>query len=157
MKKSSLSTLLICAALVACDVGPLSSAETIQARATQNLEQKNFSEAAKDAEALIKKSPDAYTGYFLLAQARAQLGDKNAAIAALESAIKKGYKDDAAISNNVNLQTLHPLSAYIELMDSAFPKREKDVSTAGDVAIRESAAKTVIRAGDVVVELPKEQ
>lgn len=146
-------TALIAAALLlsACD-----SADTIQARATQSLEQKNFSEAAKDAEALVKKTPDGYHGYFLLAQARAQLGDRNAAIAALESAIKKGYKDDAAIEANANLQALHGMSAYAELMNGAFPQRQKPVTAAGDASITESNTKTVIRAGDVVVELPKD-
>jgi tetratricopeptide (TPR) repeat protein len=152
MKTYLLSTLIASAILLsACD-----SAESIRTHATQSLEQKNFTQAATEAEALIKKSPDGYDGYFLLAQARTQLGDKNAAIAALESAIKKGYKDDAAISANANLQPLHTLSAYNELMDSAFPKREKAVTAAGDAVISESASKTVIRAGDVVVELPKD-
>lgn len=153
MKTYLLGTLIASAILLsACD-----SAETIHARATQSLEQKNFTQAAHEAEALIKKTPDGYDGYFLLAQARTQLGDKNAAIAALESAIKKGYKDDAAISANVNLQALHSLSAYNKLMDSAFPRREKAVTAAGDAAISESDSKTVIRAGDVVVELPKDK
>jgi tetratricopeptide (TPR) repeat protein len=145
------------AILSACDSGPFASADAIRNRASLSLEQKNFSEAAKDAEALIKKTPDGYDGYYLLAQARAQLGDKNAAIAALESAIKKGYKDDTAISANANLQPLQAMSAFRELMDSAFPKREKAVTAAGDVAVGETDSKTVIRAGDVVVELPKEK
>lgn len=157
MKKSLLFALIISGSLSACDSGPFASAETIRNRATQDLEQKNFSEAAKDAEALIKKNPDGYDGYFLLAQARAQLGDKNAAIAALESAIKKGYKDDVAISSNANLQPLHPLSAYEELMDSSFPRREKALSSSGDVGISASDSKTVIRAGDVTIEMPTEK
>jgi len=145
--------LAICAILLSsCD-----SADSIRNHASQSLEQKNFSDAAKYAEELIKKTPDSYDAYFLLAQARAQLGDKNAALAALESAVKKGFKDDAAISTNANLLPLHPLSAYNELMDSAFPKREKPVAASGDVGINETSSKTVIRAGDVVVEMPKDQ
>lgn len=145
------------ALLSACDSAPFASADAIRNRASLSLEQKNFSEAAKAAEALVQKTPDGYDGYYLLAQARAQLGDKNAAIAALESAIKKGYKDDAAISANANLQPLQAMSAFRELMDSAFPKREKTVTAAGDVAVGETDGKTVIRAGDVVVELPKDK
>ncbi len=49
------------------------------------------------------------------------------------------------------------MSAYKELMDSAFPKREKAVTAAGDVGVSETDSKTVIRAGDVVVELPKDK
>jgi|GEM_PF-2227223 len=142
--------------LTACDSGPLASADAIRGHAIQSLEQKNYSDAAKYAKELSNKTPDSYEGYFLLAQACTQLGDRNAALAALETAIKKGLKDDVAIAANANLQALHPLSAYTELMDSAFPKREKPVVATGDVGISTTDAKTVIRAGDVVVEMPKD-
>ena len=148
---------LLAVCLTACDSGPFASADSLRQHAAQSLEQKNFADAAKYAEEFSKKAPDSYEAYFLLSQARAQLGDKNAALAALESAIKKGYKDDAAISANANLQVLHPLSAYVELMDSAFPKREKAVVSSGEVGIKETDDKTVIRAGDVVVEMPKDK
>ena len=149
--------LITCAVLLsACDAGPFASADSVRQHAVQSLEQKNFSEAAKYAEELSKKTPESYEAYFLLAQARAQLGDKNAALAALEAAIKKGFKDDAAISANPNLQVLHPLSAYNELMDSAFPKREKPVTASGDVGVSETSSKTVVRAGDIVLEVPKD-
>lgn len=143
--------------LSACEGGPFASADALRNRALQSLEHKNFSNAAEDAEALIQKQPEGYEGYFLLAQARTQLGDRNAGIAALELAINKGYKDDAAISANANLQALHTLSAYSELMDRAFPHRARAATVAGDASITESSDKTVIRAGDVVVELPKEK
>ncbi|WGG52415.1 tetratricopeptide repeat protein [Rugamonas sp. DEMB1] len=164
MKKLVLTTAVAAAMLLsACDSGPFASAEAIRTRATQNLTQKNFTEAAKTAEELVKKTPDAYDGYYLAAQARAQLGDKNAALAALESAIKKGLKDDKEIVNNANLQPLLNMAAFSELMDSSFPKREKTILSAGGsngaggaVGISETRDKTVIRAGDVVVELPKD-
>jgi tetratricopeptide (TPR) repeat protein len=164
MKKLVLTTAVAAAMLLsACDSGPFASADAIRARATQNLTQKNFTEAANSADELIKKTPDAYDAYYLAAQARAQLGDKNAALAALESAIKKGLKDDKEIVNNPNLQLLLNMAAFTELMDSAFPQREKTIlsagagnGAAGAVGISATKDKTVIRAGDVVVELPKE-
>lgn len=150
-------------ALAACDAGPWASADAIRAQATQSLQQRNFTEAANKAEYLTKKRPDGYDGYFMLAQARAQLDDKNAALAALEAAIKKGYKDDQAIDQNANLKPLRSMAAYAELMDTAFPKREKKpaldmgASLSASAGITESDTKTVIRAGDVVIELPKEK
>lgn len=152
-----LSVLLAAALLLtACDSGPLASADALRGHAIQSLEQKNYSDAAKYAKELSNKTPDSYEGYFLLAQACTQLGDRSAALAALETAVKKGLKDDVAISANPNLQALHPLSEYTELMDSAFPKREKPVVATGNVGISKADGKTVIRAGDVVVELPKD-
>jgi hypothetical protein len=152
-------------ALAACDAGPWASADAIRAQAAQSLQQRNFTEAANQAEFLTKKRPDGYDGYFMLAQARAQLDDKNAALAALEAAIKKGYKDDQAIDQNANLKPLRSMAAYAELMDAAFPKREKKptldmdkgASLSASAGITESDTKTVIRAGDVVIELPKEK
>ena len=150
-------------ALAACDTGPFASVDSIRTQAAQSLQQKNFTDAVNKAEELTKKAPEGYEGYFLLAQARAQLGDKNAAIAALESAIKKGYKDDQAIEGNDNLKPIRSMAAYADLMDTAFPKREKqirvdaDASVFASVGIVQSDSKTVIRAGDVVVEMPKEK
>ena len=155
MKKMVLPLFIFSAALMAgCDSGPLASAEKVRAHAVQSLEQRNFTDAAQTAEELIKKAPESYEAYYLLAQARAQLGDKNAALAALETAIKKGYKDDQAIAANANLQPLRGMAAYAELMASAFPRQP---ATSGPVGITETASKTVIRAGDVVVEMPKDQ
>lgn len=154
-------------ALAACDASPWTSADSLRAQATQSLQQRNFTEAANKAEYLTKKRPDGYDGYFMLAQARAQLDDKNAALAALEAAIKKGYKDDQAIDENANLKPIRGMAAYAELMDTAFPKREKkpaldadrgaSMSASASAGITQSDSKTVIRAGDVVVELPKEK
>jgi hypothetical protein len=161
--KILLAVLTLTLSVSACDTGPLASADSIREKATQSLQQKNFSDAAKMAEELTRKVPDGYDGYFLLAQARAQLDDKNAALAALEAAIKKGYKDDKAIEENANLKPIRSMTAYAELMDISFPKRDKKVemntetSTSASVGIIQSDTKTVIRAGDVVVEMPKDR
>ncbi len=162
MKKLVLAVAVASATLLsACDSGPFASVDAIRAHATQNLTQKNFTEAAKTADELIKKTPDSYDGYYLAAQARAQLGDKNAALAALESAIKKGLKDDKDIVNNANLQPLLNMAAFVELMDEFFPKREKkilstDASGIGSIGLSETKDKTVVRAGDISVEIPKD-
>jgi thioredoxin-like negative regulator of GroEL len=147
--------------LAACDGGPFAGADAIRQKATQSLVQKNFTDAANLADDLIKKAPESSEGYFLLAQAKVQLDEKNAALAALESAIKKGYKDEKSIEANPNLKPLRDLPAYAALMDSAFPKRESPATetasstvSAGDVGIVQTDTKTVIHAGDVVVELP---
>src|ERR1035438_5577353 len=98
--------------LAACDVGSRAGVDSIRAKATQSLVQKNFTDAANSADALIKRAPESSEGYFLLAQAEAQLDEKNAAIATLESAIKKGYKDQKSIETNANLAPIRDLPAY---------------------------------------------
>lgn len=165
MKMYAFATLLAATAmLAACDSSPFASAEAMRKHASQSLQQKNFSDAASQAEKLTIKAPDDYEAFYLLAQAQAQLGNKNAALAALESAIKKGYKDEQAISANDNLQALRNMPAYQELMDNAFPRRIQasaagtpvpDAAAQDAVGITETANKTIIRAGDVVVEMPK--
>ncbi|MYN11342.1 tetratricopeptide repeat protein [Pseudoduganella aquatica] len=162
MKKYVFASLLAATAmLAACDSGPFASTDAMRQHAAQSLAQKNFGAAASQAEKLSAKAPDDYEAFYLLAQAQAQLGNKNAALAALESAIKKGYKDEQAIAANDNLQSLRNMSAYAELMDSAFPRRvqagtaETPAAASDAVGITETAGKTVIRAGDVVVEMPK--
>lgn len=148
-------------ALAACDTGPFASADALRAQAAKSLQQKNFTEAATKAEELTKKAPESYDAFFMLAQARAQLDDKSAALAALEAAIKKGYKDDKAIEDNANLKPIRGMTAFTELMDASFPNREKkvqagtEVSASATVGIVQSDSKTTIRAGDVVVEMPK--
>lgn len=162
MKKYAPAGLLAATAmLAACNSGPFASAASLRKQAAQSLAQKNFSDAASQAEKLSAKAPDDYETFYLLAQAQAQLGNKNAALAALETAIKKGYKDDQAISANPNLQSLRSMAAYRELMEGAFPNRPQAAAAAPagsvpeTVGITETAEKTVIRAGDIVVEMPK--
>ena len=158
MKKTVVVIVLLAIGLLAgCDGNMFASAESLQTQATNNLQQRNFAIAAALADQLIRKAPDGYAGYFLLAQARTQLGETNAALAALESAIKHGDRDGDVIEQNENLQPLHGKPAYRELLDKAFPKRAAvaaDDVSAGSVGIVKSDDKTVIHAGSVTVELP---
>lgn len=161
-----LSAFILAAALAGCDSGPLASAEKLKSEARQTIEAKNFSDAAKAAQKYIDKAPEDYEGYFLLAQAKAQTGDKNAALVALEQAIKKGLKDDEQIDKNANLEPIKSMAAYGDLMKYSFPSRtepvvNESVSVSGEasasVSITESGDKQVLRAGDVVIEMPADK
>lgn len=138
------------------------SNEDMRAQATQSLQKKNFSAAVEQAGAVTQKAPEDYEMQFLLAQAHAQLGNRNAALAALEAAIKNGFKDDQAIRGNANLQPLAGMAAFEELMAANFARGNAaapapvSAVAAGDVGITETRDKTVIKAGDVSIELPKE-
>lgn len=154
--------LLASASLMGCDVDFLKSADSLKVDVQKSLVAKNFSEAAGIAQRLTEKATADFEGYFLLAQAKAQVGDKNASLIALEKAIKSGLKDDEQIDKNANLDPIKSMSAYRDLMDSNFPTRKgmtglvrSDAS--GGVSIREGNGKQIIRAGDVVIEVPSEK
>ena len=147
--------------MTACDASFLTSAEKLKAQAKQTIEAKDFSQAASAAQKLIEKSPDDYEGFFLLAQAKAQTGDKNAAIGALEQALKKGLKDDQQIDANKNLEPIRNMSAYSDLMKATFPSRASLATAPGlsvqgqagaAVSITEVDGKQTIKAGDIVIQ-----
>lgn len=97
-----------------------------------------------------------------MAQAQAQAGDKNAALVALEQSIKKGLKDDAQIDGNANLDPIKEMSAYQSLMKASFPDRKPEKGEArppelqheSEVPITEKDGQQVLRAGDVVIQMP---
>lgn len=165
--KVFISAFVLVATMSGCDSSLLASAEKLKSEARQSLEAKNFSDAAKAAQIYIDKAPDDYEGYFLLAQAKAQMGDKNAALVALEQAIKKGLKDDEQIDKDANLEPIKSMLAYGDLMKKSFPGKtapvasDPSVSVSGEasesVSITESGGKQVLRAGDIVIEMPADE
>jgi hypothetical protein len=165
--KAFISVFVLAAAMSGCDSSLLASAEKLKSEARQSLDARNFSDAARAAQIYIDKAPEDYEGYYLLAQAKAQTGDKNAALVALEQAIKKGLKDDEQIDNNPNLDPIKSMVAYGDLMKTSFPGRnaliagESGASASGEasasVSITESGGKQVLRAGDIVIEMPVDE
>src|SRR5437868_15309491 len=111
-----IGVLAACLLLAACGGDTFANAKTLRTQATDSLAQKNYGIAAEKAYAATLKAPKEAESYFLLAQAQAQLGRRNAAMASLETAIANGFTDEEAIKSNVNLQPLHKAEAYKELM-----------------------------------------
>jgi hypothetical protein len=154
------SLLCLCVALGACDM--FASAGSLKSDAAAALTARNYTNAAQIAQKWTEKAPGHYEAFFVLAQAQAQAGDKNAALAALEQAIKKGLKDDVHIDGNANLDPIKDMSAYQSLMKASFPDRkskqedaQKHEGTHGsEVSISEKDGQQVLRAGDVVIQMP---
>ncbi len=153
------TALVLCCglALSACDL--FANPEKLKADTSAALTARNFSSAAQSAEQWTQKAPEQYEAYFALAQAKAQAGDKNAALVALEKAIKKGLKDDVQIESNTNLDPIKSMVAYQDLMKTNFPGRAAKKAQAPDqdnatVSITEEDGKQVLRAGDVVLQVP---
>lgn len=135
------------------------SAEQLRTDASAALAARNFSVAAQLAQDWTTKASEHYEPYFVLAQAQAQAGDKNAALVALEQAIRKGLKDDVQINSNANLDPIKSMVAYGDLMKAQFPGRGAQegpsaLQDSGNVSITEKDGKQVLRAGDVVIEVP---
>lgn len=152
--------LCLCLALSACDM--LASADKLKSDATAALTARNYNSAAQIAQKWANKTPDHYEAFFVLAQAQTQAGDKNAALVALEQAIKKGLKDDAQIDGNANLDPIKDMSAYQSLMKASFPDRKPkqeeaqkpDDKHGSEVSITEKDGQQILRAGDVVIQMP---
>ena len=145
-----ISVLLV--SLSACDTGTIfKSAGALKTNAQKSLEEKNYTYAATAATALITKQPDGYEGYFLLAQAQAQLGDRNASVSALEHAIKHGLQDDNQIAKNALLDPIRAMPVYRSLMAENFPNhRGPDPD---GVSIHQDGNSQEVRAGDVVIKI----
>ena len=115
-----ISVLAACLLLAACSGETFTNAKTLRTQATDSLAQKNYGIAADKAYAATMKAPKEAESYFLLAQAQAQLGRKNAAMASLETAIVNGFTDEEAIKGSANLEPLRKSEAYRELMAATF-------------------------------------
>lgn len=155
-------TVIALVGLSGCNFDTFKNADTLKSETRDMLTAKNFSEAGKKAEALISKASSDYEAYFMLAQAKAQTGDYNAALASLEAALKNGLKDDNQVDSATLLEPIRKMTAYTDLMNQFFPSRkfssaneapaESKANTS--VNITETQDKQVIRAGDVVIEMP---
>jgi hypothetical protein len=168
---AGLAASVLALGLAGCDETTFKSADSLQSQARQALDAKNYSIAAERAAQWSQKSPNDYAAHYLLAQARALLGDRNGALMALEQAIKSGLRDDVEIDANPNLAGIRDMSAYSDLMNASFPSRSRSVAgvqvqlpgavggvraeAGAQVSIHESNGKTVVRADDLVVEVPK--
>ncbi len=145
--------------LLLCACHFFKGAEQLRTDANAALAARNFSVAAQLAQEWTTKASEQYEPYFVLAQAQAQAGDKNAALVALEQAIRKGLKDDVQIDSNANLDPIKSMVAYGDLMKAQFPGRtppqqDSAAPEPGNVSITEKDGKQVLRAGDVVIEVP---
>lgn len=170
-KYSWMAAAVLALGLAACDGAGFKSADGLKTETLQALDAKNYSIAAERAVQLTEKTPNDYEAHYLLAQARALLGDRNGALMALEQAIKTGLRDDAAIDANPNLAAIREMNAYTDLMNASFPSRSRAVAgvqvqlpaegggaraqVGSQLSIRESGGKTVVRADDLVIEVPK--
>ena len=163
--------------LSGCNIEALQNAADIQTAARQSLEQRNFSDAVRHAQRLTEKTPTDSGAHYLLAQAQTQAGERTAAIVSLERAIRHGLRDGQEIDRNPRLEPLRTMAAYTDLMNTSFPERARTLrATAGAVSVSvegvttstgveaataestvridASSDKQVVRAGDVVIELP---
>lgn len=167
---------LLALALGGCLPDSLQDAATLRTLATQSLEQRNFADAVSRARHLVEKTPQDVEAHYLLAQALAQSGERTAALVALEQAIRQGLRDAGRIEAEPRLEPLRDMNAYEDMMSAQFPDRLSVSVRAGSVrasvssgatttsqrageavSIEQRGGKQVVRAGDLVVELPPDR
>lgn len=126
------------------------------------LDARNFGRAVELSERLLADAPGNANAYFLRAQALSMYGDIDAALLALESAFKAGFKDAHALDTNPNLGPLRGAPRFQSLIEQYGPSpaaktvvADKEIS-AGDVSIKEVDGQQVIKAGDIHITLPKD-
>ncbi|MFM2346301.1 MAG: hypothetical protein RL654_1054 [Pseudomonadota bacterium] len=162
--------------LTGCLPDALQDVPTLRALATQSLDQRNFADAVSRARRLVEKTPQDIEAHYLLAQALAQSGERTAALVALEQAIRQGLRDANRIEAEPRLEPLRDMNAYEDMMSAQFPDRLSVSVRAGSarasvssgatttsqrageaVSIEQRGGKQVVRAGDLVVELPPDR
>lgn len=150
--------LSVCLPMILMGCHLLKGAAQLKAETSAALAAKNYSVAAQAAQEWAEMTPNSYEPFFALAQAQAQAGDRNASIMALEQALNKGLRDDEQVETNANLQPIKSMVAYLDLMNTHFPGRSierlKEPPVSSNVSITEKDGKQVLRAGDVVIEVP---
>lgn len=86
-------------------------------QAREAMRANEFERAATLLEASVLLRPDRLQAYVELARARAALGDKKRAIAALEQAVAAGYRDAARLENEKAFEKLRREPAYAALIE----------------------------------------
>jgi len=130
-------------------------------QAAIELDRKNFGRVIELSALVLDAEPANQQAHYQRTQAFSMTGDIDAALRALESALKSGFRDFQALESNRNLEALRAapqfpalLSQYQPVAQSAVTLSEKEVS-AGDASIKEVNGQQVIRAGDIQITMPK--
>lgn len=121
------------------------------AQVQATLADKNFGQAAALADQLTAADPKNADAWIAAAEAKAAVGSRLGALAALETALANGMRDGARIDASPYLAPLRSSSEYQPLLQRFSVTRQ--AAAAGDTAIEQTAAGIEARAGDVSVKI----
>ncbi len=172
MKVVLLSTLISISS--GCILDGLDSADSIKEKFNQSILDKNYGEAVDYAKRLSDKEPKKFESFFILAQAYAQADDKTASISALSTAIKLGLNDAHKINNDPLLAPIKSSAGFNELMEEKFGDKNDEMESVETImkeqeakvdammsdtttSITDKDGKTVIKAGDIEIDVNNEQ
>lgn len=134
------------------------SVATQVSEAKSELDKKNTGNAIEIIIKIHGIDPKNSESYYLESQAESLKGNADLAVKSLEKSLILGFKDFKDIEINSNLDAIRntePFSAVIEKYQTQaeVSTSSTDISAGGDVSIKESKGKQVIKAGDVSISI----
>lgn len=156
-----------------CILDQFENSEKIKQKFELKIREGKNESALDFAKRLTELEPRKYDSYLALAQAYAQINDKYAAIHALSNAIKFGLTDAQIIVDDPLLDSIKKSAGYMELMSEklGFQEQKSDSINAiiekdevkldsmisdTSTSITDKSSKTVIKAGDLEIEVDNE-
>lgn len=120
------------------------------------IDQRNLGSAIELTSKIRQENPQNYEAYYLEAQAVTLMGNKTDAVSLLEVSMQRGFKNFSELKSNKNFSPLRDLSEYQALLSKYDPEYKSTTVSAGDVSIKETGGRQVIKAGDVTISLPND-
>lgn len=141
---------------------PLTSEQIKQllGEALSELDKKNYGRSVELTIRVTKADPGNTESYVIESQAKSMSGDVQSAVDSLEKAFKNGLKDIDRLMKEQRLDPVRATPGFQELLSKyGFTSPATVTATevkAGNVSIKEENGEQVIKAGDVVVRMPKD-
>jgi len=128
--------------------------------ALAELNKNNFGKSVEITVRVTHSDAGNTEAYFIESQARSMTADLKSALDALEQAFKNGFKDIERVTKERRFDPLRSAPEFEELLHrygfSSAPRIGEQELRAGNVSIKEEAGTQVIKAGDIVLRLPKD-
>jgi hypothetical protein len=127
--------------------------------ARSEIEKSNFGRAIDITQTITRSDADNHEAYFLRSVANAAIGNMKEALAAIDESMRRGLKDITRISEEHKLSLLRTTPEYHDLIKKyGYGSSSEITSTeikAGNVSIKEESGRSVIKAGDISIVVPK--
>jgi len=138
----------------------LEQVQKLLIEADAELDRKNFERTVEITIRISKSDPGNTESYVIESQAKSMSGDVAAALDALDRAFKSGLKDIDRVMKEPRLDPLRVTPEFQELLRKYGFTSAVTVGTevikAGNVSIKEEGGMQIIKAGDVLVRVPKD-
>lgn len=126
--------------------------------AGEELHKKNYGRTVEITTRIIEANPGNSEARYLQAEAQCLMGEIEHALKSLEGALAAGFTDFNRIMNDDTLSALRQAPEFPPLIQryQSNSTGARENIRAGNVSINEENGQQVIRAGDVVLRVPKD-